>query len=58
MDQTTYDKLADFLDDFDKEHLIKELIHLLKYESVVDILEQVEEYDNQTAAEQKENNNE
>ena len=53
MDQTIYNKLADFLDDFKKEELIKELIHLLKYESVVDILEQIEE-DNSLTEDEKE----
>ena len=58
MDKVTYDKLFDFLDDLKKEELINELIHLLKYESVIDILEQIEEYNNQIAEEEKEHNNE
>lgn len=58
MDKVTYDKLFDFLDDFKKEELINELIHLLKYESVIDILEQIEEYNNQIAEDEKEHNNE
>ena len=54
MDKNTYNKVANFLDEFTKEHLICELIALLKYDSVVDILKQVEEYEQQLANETEE----
>jgi len=54
MDKDTYDIVADFLDDLKKEELIKCLIGFMPYESVVDILEQMKEYDEQTKEQEQE----
>lgn len=53
MDKKTYKILAEFFDDLTKEELIHELIHLLKYESVVSILKELE-HDAQRTTHEKE----
>ena len=44
MDKKTKETLIEFLDDLTKEELIEELIHVLHYDAVVDILKQMKEY--------------
>jgi hypothetical protein len=44
VDIKTKETLIEFFDDLTREELIDELIHVLHYDSVVDILNQMKEY--------------